>query len=512
METEEVITAVSYGRLSRKDGGNSVERQRAINQRNADKLGWTIDTVLEEWVPASLIGRPPSKTSRRYRTKWEELINGLHAGRWNAVIFWMPDRSARHVLIGAELVDACKEAGVTKVNIGGINYDLTNPLDEARYLGEVAQAQIEVAKMAQRIREAKLESAQNGEENRGGSRPFGFKGTGKHQVSRLRALQEQDCVWEAARRVIAGDSIRAIVQDWNKRKIKTATDGEWRTATLRQMLLSPRIAGYRVHRVHRYKNGKRELVSETLYPAEGWTGILDDKTWRQVREILTDPKRTTTVGGGQPKYELTSFLWCSECDARLRCRLQRYGGKQANSNRYLTYYCQRFHVARSAEKLERYIEDKLFDEVERRAKVWAETARELNKDDSTRPLLERLAQNQARLDGLDAREDAALELELDGKEEEAQRLRSSIERLRARYIAEQDRDREQLTQLQGERVEANIPPNLREIWTDLSLDRRRAILAAVFRGKKIVVYPQQHAGPFFDENAVRVVPIEAAPV
>jgi hypothetical protein len=143
--------------------------------------------------------------------------------------------------------------------------------------------------------------------------------------------------------------------------------------------------------------------------------------------------------------------------------------------------------------------------------VWAETAQGLNNNDSTRPILERLALNQSRLDGLDAKEDAALELELDGKVEEAQRLTATIERLRARYLAEQDRDREELARLQRERVEAHIPPNLRELWPDLSLDRRRSILAAVFRGKKIVVYPQQHAGPFFDEAAVKVVPFSATP-
>jgi hypothetical protein len=57
-------------------------------------------------------------------------------------------------------------------------------------------------------------------------------------------------------------------------------------------------------------------------------------------------------------------------------------------------------------------------------------------------------------------------------------------------------------------VFTHIPPNLADVWDDLSLDRRRAMLRAVFRGVRIEVHPQRNGhGPQFDPSAVRVVPI-----
>jgi hypothetical protein len=78
------------------------------------------------------------------------------------------------------------------------------------------------------------------------------------------------------------------------------------------------------------------------------------------------------------------------------------------------------------------------------------------------------------------------------------------------YERELEQIERRLAQLQGNRVVGQVPRNLRDVWRDLSLDRRRAILAAVFRrlGKRIEIYPQRPLGPSgFDPNAVKFVPL-----
>jgi site-specific DNA recombinase len=50
-------------------------------------------------------------------------------------------------------------------------------------------------------------------------------------------------------------------------------------------------------------------------------------------------------------------------------------------------------------------------------------------------------------------------------------------------------------------VAARVPTNLRSVWPDLSLDRRRAILAAVI--KRIEIHPQG-SGRAFDPDAIKV--------
>jgi site-specific DNA recombinase len=480
------IRAVAYGRLSRKDGGQSVERQEAHARKVAADHEWDLVTVLQEWVPASLLHKPPSATSKKYRKEWRRLIDGIEAREWDAVIFWMADRSARHVLYGSELVAACKTAGLRMVEIDGYVYDFTDPVDEAKYMGEVAGAQQEIAKMAKRIREAKLALAEAGEANPGGNRPFGFTGSGRNRVPAHRALAEQEYANEAARRVIAGDSLRAICRDWNDAGIRTTTGRQWGTRSLRQMLLSPRLAGYRVH------HGR---LIETTH----WQPVIARDVWEQVRSILTDPARTTRVGGGQPRYELVGLVYCGECGRRLRVKMKRHRGPK----RYLCYYCPGYCVARSARWLEQLIETGLFAEAARPGR-YADAAKGLEATSPARDVYARLAANQARLDRLG---DEELLAQLDDDLTRAGR----VARVRARLEGEMARDRDALARLQGNRIMVALPPNLEQIWPDLSLDRRRSILAVLFQGKAILVcHQEQHDGDDAAES-VKVVPLSDVP-
>jgi hypothetical protein len=61
--------------------------------------------------------------------------------------------------------------------------------------------------------------------------------------------------------------------------------------------------------------------------------------------------------------------------------------------------------------------------------------------------------------------------------------------------------RAKLAQLGDTRVAAQVPTNLRDVWPDLSLDRRRAILAAVI--ERIEILPQG-SGQRFDPDAIKV--------
>jgi hypothetical protein len=63
-----------------------------------------------------------------------------------------------------------------------------------------------------------------------------------------------------------------------------------------------------------------------------------------------------------------------------------------------------------------------------------------------------------------------------------------------------ERTRAMLRRLQGSRVVAEVPRNLRKVWPSLSLDRQRAILAAVLKlppeGEGIVIHPQGRSRVF----------------
>jgi len=105
-----------------------------------------------------------------------------------------------------------------------------------------------------------------------------------------------------------------------------------------------------------------------------------------------------------------------------------------------------------------------------------------------------LARDQARLDKLDDEQIMAA-LDDDGVKAAA------IRRVRHDIEERMERVRSRANRMRTGRVVAAVPRNLRAVWPTLSLDRRRAILAAVI--ERIVIYPQGRS-PVFDPRTVEV--------
>src|SRR5207244_2654759 len=113
----------------------------------------------------------------------------------------------------------------------------------ARILGAVARKESD--DKSRRIRRKMDELAKAGKLSGGGSRPFGY------EDDRLTIRKaEAALIRQAAQRVMAGDSLRAIVSDWNAAGHRTTQGKVWRPNVLRRVLVSGRIAGMREHHDH----------------------------------------------------------------------------------------------------------------------------------------------------------------------------------------------------------------------------------------------------------------------
>jgi len=153
------------------------------------------------------------------------------------------------------------------------------------------------------------------------------------------------------------------------------------------------------------------------------------------------------------------------------------------------YNCSNcYRVARLVEHLDELVTAALFEAVE--SPEFEEAVGDLDEDDPTAELYESLARDQGLLDRLEDK--IAQELI---SAETAKRNRAEIER-------RMDKARAKLAQLGHDRVKTHIPRNLRTVWPDLSLDRRRAILHAVI--EHIELHPQGR-NPKFDPDTVKVV-------
>jgi hypothetical protein len=157
-------------------------------------------------------------------------------------------------------------------------------------------------------------------------------------------------------------------------------------------------------------------------------------------------------------------------------------------------------VARKVDDVDQLILRAIFRAVEK-GDSWNQAAAERPADDPTRPHYEALARLTAELDTLDAMvAEAELAERLGDKPSPSA---ATLRRKMTEREAERERHHQAVSRLQHDRVVGQIPRNLRDVWPRMSLDRRRAILAALIEWIK--VYPQGQ-GRNFDPDAIKMKP------
>ncbi|HET9777684.1 MAG TPA: recombinase family protein [Propionibacteriaceae bacterium] len=461
----QVIEAGAYLRISLDWAGKElgVTRQREDCQRIADRLGWKIC----DWYIDNNKGASRRSRSKSRRDEYQRLLADIEAGLVKAVIIWMEDRLHRQVIELAEFLKVCEAAGVTRIASVGGELDLSDPDQRTMLYIKAAMAEAEVEKLSLRRKRQEQQAAEQGRRARGGIRPMGEVWHGKQQVSEERAAHERELIREAVRRLIAGDSLRGIVVDWLRRGEQTPAGGKWHNVNLRRMLLSPRLIGVRLH------HGR-------LFPGT-WEPIISVEDYEAVKAILEDPARYKYERGGLPKHLLSGMTLCGLCGNKLSVR-KRYNNR--------IYYCSQNppsggcgKIQRVADKLEGLITEAIFVAVE--SDTLTRTSEE--SDDPVAPLYQELARLQGVYDRLEDK--VAREVI---KESTAKRQRFILDHEMEMVRRDVDRHR-------GGQVIGLVPRNLRDVWPDLSLDRRRNIMKAIL--VRVKINPQPNA-VVFDPGAI----------
>jgi site-specific DNA recombinase len=476
-----VVRCGIYTRVSRDREGmaKAVSRQREDCLKIAARLGWT---VVEEYCDNDQSISTFAVKKRGKDSDYRRLLKDIEERRLEAVVVWMDDRFQRELVELEAFFKVCDKVNLTRMASAGGESDIADPDQRMTLRIRAAIAAAEVDKMSKRLRSRNQAEAEKGEKHFGGQRPFGEVWKGEQAVSEAQAAEERELLREAARRIIAGDSLRGIVLDWQKRGIKTpgirkAPDGEkkiygggvWRNTNLRRCLLSPRMVGQRVY-------------LGTIYPG-AFEPILSVEEWQAVKGILEDPSRVNHERGGVAKYLLTGIIYCGKCDTNLSVRKIR--GKRI-------YYCSPGAptggcgtVGRQADPIDKLITEAIFRAAE--GDLWKRLQAQ-EEDDPTAPLYEQLARDQGLLDRLEDK--VAQELI---SETAYKRNRADIER-------RMEDTRNWIKRKRGRQVITFVPKNLREVWDDLSMDRRRAIIKAVI--VKVLVLPQRGGSRTFQPDRI----------
>jgi site-specific DNA recombinase len=276
-----------YARLSQDRNGEStsIDRQLADSRAFASARGWE---VVEEYTDRDL-----SAYSGAERPGLEAMLSAVQDGHVDVVVAWKLDRLLRRSRDWERVWSIAEAAGANVATVQD-SIDTSSPMTGKlvprlmTMVGELESESISI-----RARSKAAEIARAGRHHGGGTRPFGLSA----DWSRVRPT-EAALIHEAARRVLDGDSLHGIAIEWNQRGVKTSTGGHWRAEALRQMLVSPRIAGLRSHR--------GAIVGSGGYPA-----ILDEPTFRALEARLQQRRGSR---GPQPRAHLLSgILHCSRC-------------------------------------------------------------------------------------------------------------------------------------------------------------------------------------------------------
>lgn len=298
-----------YLRKSSKDGGRSVDRQRAELVDGAVEAGYTVSsrTFADPEFSAS-------RHARRARPDYAALLEHIRSGQCQAIGLYESSRGSRSLTEWSMLLDLCRDRKVKIwVSTHERVYDLSRRRDWKALADEGVAAADEAELISERTRSGKRKAAREGRP--AGRLVYGFTrqydAAGKF-VAQLPHPEQAPVVREIVSRVATGkESIAAIARDLNDREIPAAQGGRWLPTVIRATAMNPSYAGLRVH--------QGEVVGSAA-----WDPIVDANVWRRACAVLS------AAGRYRPRtFELTYWLAgamrCGRCRAWLASG-QRSGG------------------------------------------------------------------------------------------------------------------------------------------------------------------------------------------
>jgi DNA invertase Pin-like site-specific DNA recombinase len=455
-----------YTRISEdlEGSGLGVARQEEDCRKLADLRGWSVSRVYQDNDVSAF-------KTKVVRPEFELMLSDLERSLIDGVVVYDLDRFARQPVDLERAIKVFDARAGLKFATVQSDIDLSSP--DGRTMARVMVAFANKASMdtSRRVRRKHLELAQKGLPV-GGNRPFGYK-----KDKTTLEPNEAALLQAAASDLLAGVGLHTICRRWNEAGILTTVGNPWRKQVLRNLLLSPRLAGYRVYQggIARDPTG-RPIMGQ--YPP-----ILDMPTWEAVCAVLRDPARCGKhVHVGGRKYLLSGLVRCSECGAVM------HGNANDKWNTF-SYACKVptsggcGKVAITGPKLDALITDLILRyladrNVTHRALPWPGDAA-LN--DATEKIAELM--REYRDGGLSANLVFPNVREL---EDQVARLRDERSRWLSKEVALQSR-----------------PIDVADAWPAMDIDQRRLVIQSVLSA--VVVRRAARRGGRFDPNRVKPV-------
>ena len=447
MTTHEMTRRVAlYGRQS-KDDPDGIERQIKLGTALIQARGWTlVDTYIDDDTSAS--------KDRGAKTNWARMLADAEDGRVNTVVAVDLDRLLRTTKDLNTLIDA----GLMAVTVDG-EIDLATADGEFRATMLAGIARFEVRRKGERQRRGNEQRATKGEPLYRGRR-FGYLGkdvpTGRPANVGLDPV-EADLIRDAAQRILTagetgvkkGEGLAGIARGWREAGVTTVYGGKWSPSAVRQILANPYLAGIATY--------KGQLVTEP----GAWEPILDKDTHRALAALLDGRRAGPRKRGAPVRTLLSNIAVCGKCGSHVI-------GIRDGKGTPLYRCADTAHLARQREPIDALVVATVIKRLAR------PDAAELVRDEER---MERLAALREQAGVLRARLDEIADMLAEGeftREQAARATKTARARLEALEADEKS--------LVGSNALAGLAgaPDAADRWDRLPLDRRRAVIAALF--------------------------------
>ena len=283
--------AVIYARYSSDNQRDaSIDQQVKECRKYADQMGYEVLRVYDD---RALTGKTDKRPS------FLRMIKDSTKQEFRYVIVYALDRFSRNKYDSAIYKQKLKENNVRVLSaVEHITDDPTGALMESILEGF---AQYYSDELSQKIHRGLNDNAEKAIVN--GSIPLGFR-RGKDGHAEI-VEEEAEIVREVFRRVAAGEQLIRIIEDMNRRGIKTKHGREWNRSTFNKMLSNERYIGVYLYKEHRIEGGFPVIIDRELF----------DKVQMKIATKKNARGSQKRRRASADTYLLTGKLYCGHCES-----------------------------------------------------------------------------------------------------------------------------------------------------------------------------------------------------
>jgi DNA invertase Pin-like site-specific DNA recombinase len=303
-----MVRAGIYARVSLDRDGTkeSPETQVAECRGECRRRGWE---VIDVYVDRDTSAFKPGVK----RPQFDRMLRDVDARRIDVVVAVKLDRLTRGGITGlARILERLQAAGASMTCVHDSVDTTQGGLGELMLAALASFAKGESENTSRRVKSAAERAAREGRLPTGGSRQFGYYRDGSINQS------EAEVVRSIFDWVLAGDSLRGIAARLNQTAVRTAQGKQWSSATVGQMIRSPRLAGIRI------ANGETVVGRwEPILSIEERTALLDALN------------RHPAIRRSTSRHLLTGLIVCGICGNPLKTM----GWRMKNGKPFPRYQC-----------------------------------------------------------------------------------------------------------------------------------------------------------------------------